>query len=87
MQNPGAVDSTVLIEMLNGNGAPLESTTIVLPAGTKIVRDIRDWFTIPFGPQEVTVRATITTGPALQMLGLLGDSAGGTVTPVTVTGQ
>ncbi|HKW74059.1 MAG TPA: hypothetical protein VJN64_00915 [Terriglobales bacterium] len=87
LQNPGAVDSTVLIEMLNGNGAALESTTIVLPAGTKIVRDIRDWFTIPFGPQEVTVRASVTTGPTLQMLGLLGDSAGGTVTPVTVTGQ
>lgn len=87
LQNPAAADSTVLIEMLNANGTPLESTTIVLPASTKIVRDIKDWFTVPFGPQEVTVRATVTTGPPLQMLGLLGDSVAGTVTPVTVTAQ
>jgi hypothetical protein len=85
LQNPGAADSTVLIEMLNSNSVALESTTLVLPATTKIVRDIRDWFTIPFGSQEVTVRATVTTGPSLQMLGLLGDSLAGTVTPVTVT--
>jgi hypothetical protein len=85
LQNPGTADSTVLIEMLNASNVALESTTIVLPAGTKIVRDITDWFTLPFGPQEVTVRATVTTGPALQMLGLSGDSAAGTVTPVTVT--
>lgn len=87
LQNPGATDSTVLIEMLNANNVALESTTIVLPASTKIVRDIKDWFTVPFGPQEVTVRATVTTGPPLQMLGLLGDSVAGTVTPVTVTAQ
>lgn len=87
LQNPGAVDSTVLIEMLNANNVALESTTIVLPAGTKIVRDIRDWFTIPFGSQEVTVRAMVTTGPGIQMLGLSGDSAAGTVTPVAPAGQ
>jgi hypothetical protein len=85
LQNPGGADSTVLIEMLNSNSVALESTTLVLPATTKIVRDIRDWFTIPFASQEVTVRATVTTGPSLQMLGLLGDSLAGTVTPVTVT--
>jgi hypothetical protein len=87
LQNPGATDSTVLIEMLNSNNVALESTTIVLPASTKIIRDIKDWFTVPFGSQEVTVRATVTTGPSLQLLGLLGDSVAGTVTPVTVTAQ
>lgn len=87
LQNPSAADSTVLLEMLNGNNVALESTTLVLPAGTKIGRDIRDWFTVPFGSQEVTVRAAVTTGSSLQMLGLLGDSVAATVTPVAVTGQ
>jgi hypothetical protein len=33
------------------------------------------------------VRATVTAGSPIQMLGMLGDSASGAVTPVVVTGQ
>jgi hypothetical protein len=63
------------------------NTSFILPglgaaAGKKITRDvIADWFPSP--PAGATqVRVTVTSGPAVQALGMLGDTNTGIVTPV-----
>lgn len=86
LQNPDTTsDSTVLLEMLDASSQTIESKTIVLAKRTRMVRDIKDLFTPT--AQEIKVRATVTAGPPVQMLGLRGDTAAGTVVPVVVTGQ
>jgi hypothetical protein len=51
-------------------------------AGKKITRNVvADWFpTAPSGAAKV--RVTVTSGPAVQVLGMLGDTSTGTVLPV-----
>jgi hypothetical protein len=50
--------------------------------GKKITRDvIADWFPSP-PAGAVKVRMTVTSGPAVQALGMLGDKNAGTVAPV-----
>jgi hypothetical protein len=89
LQNTDAsLGATVQIDLLDVNGNPVVSPAAVLLVGArkKLVRDIADLFTgIP--SSAVTVRATVTTGPAVKMLGMLGDTSNGGVVPVIVTGQ
>jgi hypothetical protein len=81
-----SLDATVKIEVLDGGGNSLANSTQLLPARTKMVRDIADLFAIPAG--TVTVRATVVTGPAgVKMLGMLGDASTNSVVPTVVTGQ
>jgi hypothetical protein len=51
-----------------------------------VARDVADFFPAP-SANAATVRATVTAGSAIEMLGMLGDTAAGTVTPVVVTAQ
>ncbi len=89
LQNTDAsVGATVQIDLLDANGNPVVSPAAVLLVGArkKLVRDIADLFTgIP--SSAATVRATVTTGPPVKMLGMLGDTSSGSVVPVVVTGQ
>jgi len=89
LQNTDAsLDATVQIDLLDANSNAVVSPAAVLLVGSrkKLVRDIADLFTaIPSG--AVTVKATVTTGPAVKMLGMLGDTSNGGVVPVIVTGQ
>jgi hypothetical protein len=86
LQNAAAVDAAVKVELLDSGSNSLASTSFILTAGKKIVRDIRDW--IPSPPAgSATVRVSVTAGPAIQMLGMAGDTGAGTVVPVAVTGQ
>lgn len=87
LQNAAKTDATVKIELLDGSGNSLASApTTLLPARTKMVRAITDLFaSVPGGTTQV--RATVTTGPSIKILGMLGDSTAGTVAPVAVTGQ
>lgn len=87
LQNIETSDATVKIELLDGSGNSVATAPLVLlPARTKMVRAISDFFSsVPAGTTQV--RATVTTGPAIKMLGMLGDSSAGTVAPVAVTGQ
>lgn len=88
LQNTNAQDSGIKIEMLDGNNVSLANISFILPglsggtAGKKITRDVvADWFPSP--PAGATqVRVTVTSGPAVQVLGMLGDTSTGTVTPV-----
>lgn len=85
-----SVDATVKIELLDsaGNSLATPAPVVLVPARTKMVRDIADLFTtIP--PGVATVRATVVTGPTggVKMLGMLGDTSNSSVVPVVVTGQ
>jgi hypothetical protein len=80
-------DATVTVELLDASNVSLATSgSFVLGKRTQRVRAISDLFaTIP--ASAATVRATVTTGPAIKMLGFTGDSSKGTVSPVVVAGQ
>lgn len=86
LQNTSGTDSSVTVELLDAGNNSLASNSFVLSAGKKITRDIKDWIPAPPGG-SVTVRVTVTTGSAIQMLGLNGDTGAGTIIPVAVSGQ
>ena len=87
LQNTNTQDAGIKIDLLDASNASLANTSFILPgltgtAGKKITRDvIADWFPSP--PAGATqVRVTVTSGPAVQVLGMLGDTSTGVVTPV-----
>jgi hypothetical protein len=88
LQNTNALDSGIKVELLDAGNASLANTTFILPGlsggnvGKKITRDvIADWFPSP-PAGAAKVRMTVTSGPAVQALGMLGDKNAGTVIPV-----
>jgi hypothetical protein len=88
LQNTNAADSGIKIELLDANNGSLANTTFILPglnpdhAGNKITRNVvADWFPSP-PSGAAKVRVTVTSGPAVQVLGMLGDTSTGTVVPV-----
>jgi hypothetical protein len=89
LQNTNALDSGIKIELLDASDVSLANTSFILhglgsgTAGKKITRDvIADWFPSP-PAGAVKVRVTVTTsGPAVQVLGMLGDTSAGTIVPV-----
>jgi hypothetical protein len=87
LQNTNASDSGIKVELLDASNASLANLSFILQgisgtAGKKITRDvIADWFPSP--PAGATQdRVTVTSGPAVQVLGMLGDTSTGIVTPV-----
>jgi hypothetical protein len=89
LQNTNSLGADIKIELLDASNASVATpVTITLPGigsgrvGSKITRDvIAEWFPSP--PAGATqVRVTVTSGPAVQVLGMLGDTSTGTVTPV-----
>jgi hypothetical protein len=85
-QNITGSPATINVELLDANSASLSSFSFTLPSGNRAARDVVDFFPSP-SASATTVRATVTAGSPIQMLGMRGDSASGAVTPVVVTGQ
>ncbi|HZI58530.1 MAG TPA: hypothetical protein VFF39_17245 [Verrucomicrobiae bacterium] len=88
LQNTSVTDSGIKIELLDAGNASLASTSFILPGrsggnvGKKITRDVvADWFPSP-PAGAAKVRMTVTSGPAVQALGMLGDKTAGTIAPV-----
>jgi len=89
LQNTNALASGIKIELLDASNASIATpVTFILPgigsgrAGSKITRDVvADWFPSP-PSGAAKVRVTVTSGPAVQVLGMLGDTSSGTVSPV-----
>ncbi|HEX9256558.1 MAG TPA: hypothetical protein VF938_13485, partial [Candidatus Angelobacter sp.] len=88
LQNTSASDSGIKIELLDASNASLANVSFILhglgagTAGRKITRDvIADWFPSP-PAGAAKVRVTVTSGPAVQVLGMLGDTSAGTIVPV-----
>jgi len=88
LQNTNSQDAGIKIELLDSSNASLANTSFILPGlsggivGKKITRDVvADLFPSP--PAGATqVRVTVTSGPAVQVLGMLGDTSTSIVTPV-----
>ena len=88
LQNTNSQDAGIKIELLDSSNASLANTSFILPGlsggivGKKITRDVvADLFpSLPAGATQV--RVTVTSGPAVQVLGMLGDTSTGVVTPV-----
>jgi hypothetical protein len=84
----GGTQFTGLSLQNTNSQASLAATSFILPGlsggivGKKITRDVvADWFpSPPAGAAKVSV--TVTSGPAVQVLGMLGDTGTGVVTPV-----
>ena len=88
LQNTNSQDSGIKIELLDASNASLANTSFILPGlsggivGKKITRDVvADFFPSP-PAGAAKVRLTVTSGPAVQALGMLGDTSTGVVTPV-----
>lgn len=88
LQNTNASDSGIKIELLDASNASLANISFILhglgagTAGKKITRDvIADWFPAP-PAGAAKVRMTVTSGSAVQALGMLGDTSAGTIVPV-----
>jgi hypothetical protein len=82
LQNTSGTDDGIKVELLDAGNASLANFSFIVPAGKKMERDvIQDWFPSP-PAGATTVRITVTSGPALQVLGMLGDKSAGTVVPV-----
>jgi hypothetical protein len=79
-QNPGSESANISLEGYSAEGEPIASTTVDLPEGMRISREVSELFTDVIFPAGSYVRATSTI--PVQMLGLLGDDAAGTVLPV-----
>jgi hypothetical protein len=93
LQNTAATDASIKIELLDVNGAslvPAATNSFILAgmpsgatAGKKITRDvIADWFGGVVPKDAAKVRMTVTSGPAIQALGMVGDTGTSVVTPV-----
>jgi hypothetical protein len=88
LQNTGAAVADIKIELLDASNASLAAPiSVTLPGigtgrvGSKITRNVvADWFPSP-PSGAAKVRVTVS-GPAIQVLGLLGDTSTGTVSPV-----
>ena len=83
LQNTSGADAGIEVRLLDNSNATVGGpVNFTLPTGKKITRDvIADWFggSVPAG----AVKVKVSSGPvSVQMLGMLGDTSAGTVTPV-----
>src|SRR6267142_2293244 len=79
LQNPGPADSIVSVELWYA-GLAIASATVTLPPGTKVSREVSELFpgVIPGAKSALAVTAIVP----VQMLGISGNEADRSVTPV-----
>ncbi|HET9837336.1 MAG TPA: IPT/TIG domain-containing protein [Candidatus Angelobacter sp.] len=84
LQNQGSAAANITLETHSATGALLGSVMVSLPGGSKINRDLLEFFP---GASASAVSVSIKSDAPVQMLGLLGDDATGDVVPLMVTAQ
>jgi len=79
LQNPAPVESTVSIELWDGNSL-VASTALTLPALTRVSREISELFegVVPGAGSVLALTATVP----VQMLGMSGNENDASMTPV-----
>jgi hypothetical protein len=82
LQNGAASPAYVTLKLFAPNGTVLATYSLAVQSGRRISRDLREFFpgVVPATGTELKVR--VTSGPPVQVLGLLGDSVLKTVDPV-----
>jgi hypothetical protein len=81
LQNQAAIDSKVRLQLFASNGSLLATRTLTLRANKRMTRDDAEFFTGVVPATGTTLKVTVLLGPPIQLLGLLGDDALGTVDP------
>jgi hypothetical protein len=78
LQNPGAAAAQITIQLRSAS-AVIATASLTLPPRTEVSRSAAELFgSLPASSNVLSVSSSLP----VQMLGLLGDSAAGTVTPV-----
>jgi hypothetical protein len=80
LQNLNASSATVTLQLFSSVGGLLASRTISMATNTRFSRDFVELFPGQIPGNGTTVK--VTSNLAIQALGLLGDDALGTMTPV-----
>jgi len=78
VQNPNLAPVAVTFTLFSSDNAPLGNSTIVIPAGNRIMRDMSELTGI--APPQGSYIVVSSDGP-VQMFGFLGDNVSGTVLP------
>jgi len=81
LQNQAATASKVRLQLFATNGGLLATRTLSLLANKRMTRDVAEFFTGVVPNTGTTLKVTVLSGPPIQLLGLLGDDALGTVDP------
>jgi hypothetical protein len=82
LQNPGASPAQITLELLSADNSVLQTFSLPLPGRSKMTEDLFDLFAQPpAGAAAVRIRSS----QAIQMLGVQGDKAAGTIGPVVVS--
>jgi hypothetical protein len=82
LQNPGTNPASVTLEVLSSANAVLQTFSFSLPGKTRMTEDLLDFFAQP-GASAAAVR--ISSSPSIQILGMQGDTATGSVNPIVVS--
>jgi hypothetical protein len=83
LQNPAAASADVSIELRSTAAGSIASTTVTLPPRTRISRQVSELFAAQSLPPDGFL--VVRSSSPVQMLGLLGDDAAGTVEPVAAS--
>lgn len=81
LQNTAAASATIQLQ-LTAPGGLLATTLVTLAPNRYVVRDISELFSGITVPASGSTLEATTPAPLVQMLGLIGDDAANTVTPV-----
>jgi hypothetical protein len=82
LQNPASTAATLTLQLRDGSGAAIASTTLALPPANRISREISELFGVAL-PVGGTVR--ILSDLPVQAVGLLAQESTQAVTPIAVT--
>jgi hypothetical protein len=83
LQNPAVASADVNIELRSPTAGSIASTTVTLPPRTRISRQVSEFFATQALPADGYL--VVRSNSPVQMLGLLGDDAAGTVEPVAAS--
>jgi IPT/TIG domain len=82
LQNGAASPAFVRLRLFAPNGTVLATYSLAVQPGRRISRDLREFFPGVVPATGTTLKVKVTSGPPIQVLGLLGDSVLRTVDPV-----
>jgi len=80
VQNPGAADADVTVELRSSAAEVLAASTLALPPRTRVARDVGELFPGQVVPPDASL--AVRASAPVQVLGMLGDEAAGRVSPL-----
>lgn len=81
LQNEAGTDAKVRLQLFDSGGTLLATRNLKLLANKRMTRDLAEFFIGVVPATGTTLKVTVTSGPPIQLLGLLGNDVLGTVDP------